>query len=300
MPGSAIPNVVPSRSALRVPQATVEPAGGDSSWMAPEAKSEDLLYVANAYTVTVYSYPVGKHVGTLRGFYRPEFECSDKRGDVFITEGGAVFEYPHGGKKRTQTFTMSGYFANDCASDPTTGDLAIAWEHGRSKSYLAIYHHASGTPISYSKGGIQFLFCGYDSIGDLFADGFVGVPGRTVLVELPKGGSALKTVTFHQTLGGDPGPVQWDGKYVAVGDQANDTIYRFTVSSFKATLEGKTVLKGAQTLVQWWIVGSRVVGPDDVPSKVWYWAYPRGGSPTKVITKAVGAPAGVTVSRANP
>jgi hypothetical protein len=39
------------------------------SWMLPEAKSEDLLYVSNVYTITVYSYPKGKLVGTLSNFY---------------------------------------------------------------------------------------------------------------------------------------------------------------------------------------------------------------------------------------
>ena len=51
------------------------------SWMLPEAKSEDLLYVANVYTITVYSYPKGKLVGTLKDFYKPYGECVDKIGE---------------------------------------------------------------------------------------------------------------------------------------------------------------------------------------------------------------------------
>src|ERR1700678_2232910 len=70
------------------------------SWMLPEAKSEDLMYITNAYTVTVYSYPKGKLVGTLRHFLRPLGECVDQTGNVFIANGaGQVFEYAHGGKK---------------------------------------------------------------------------------------------------------------------------------------------------------------------------------------------------------
>jgi hypothetical protein len=302
VPGWVTPNAIPLRTALGAPHTTVESSGrADSSWMSPEAKGEDLLYATNVYTVTVYSYPSGKHVGTLRGFYRPEFECSDKKGNVFITEGGLV-EYPHGGTKQIGSFTMGEYFANDCASDPTTGDLAIAWEYGHSKSYLAVYHNGSSTPTLYSKDNMQFFFCGYDSAGNLFADGFnPRVHGHTVLAELPKGGAALKMVTLPMVGGG---PVQWDGKYVAVGVPVGtagaDTIYRLTISGSTAKLEGKARFEGAQTLIQWWIDGGRVIGPDDGPSKIWYWDYPKGGSPTKVITKAVFHPAGVTVSRASP
>ncbi len=41
------------------------------SWMRPEAKSEDLLYVfTNSSAIYVFSYPKGKLVGNLTGFFR--------------------------------------------------------------------------------------------------------------------------------------------------------------------------------------------------------------------------------------
>ena len=43
------------------------------SWMLPEAKSKDLLYVSTSDSVYVFSYPKGTLVGTLTGF--------DYRGD---------------------------------------------------------------------------------------------------------------------------------------------------------------------------------------------------------------------------
>ncbi len=38
------------------------------SRMDPEAINDDLLYISNVYNVTVYSYPKGRRVGTLKGF----------------------------------------------------------------------------------------------------------------------------------------------------------------------------------------------------------------------------------------
>ena len=61
-------------------------AASDRSWMLPEAQNEDLLYVTNVYTVTVYSYPEGQLVGTLSNFYKPYGLCADKAGDVYVTD----------------------------------------------------------------------------------------------------------------------------------------------------------------------------------------------------------------------
>ena len=61
------------------------------SWMLPEAKGEDLLYVASSrsdqYSVSVFSYRSGKLVGQLKGFsdYVSGL-CSDSAGDVFRSD----------------------------------------------------------------------------------------------------------------------------------------------------------------------------------------------------------------------
>ena len=267
--------------------------GRGDAWMAPEAKSEDLLYISNVYTVTVYSYPKGKHVGTLKGFYSPLGECSDEAGDVFIANGDTILEYAHGGKRSIQTLTLSGYSAQSCGVDPTTGNLAVTWEKG-SQGYVAVYPDATGNPTLYSNGGMLFNFCGYDSSGDLFAD---GINGSSQVVELPKGGSTLSGITLNQSIGW-PGAVQWDGKYVAVGDEAAEAIYRFAISGSTGTLEGTLDLGDAQSVIEWWIDGKTVVGADDLPSTIWYWRYPAGGSPKKSITKDIFHPAGATISRA--
>jgi len=78
-------------------------AAGDAtrgrSWMLPEAKGDDLLYlVSNGDNATyVYSYPTAKLVGTLVG--GGQYACADKAGDVFIASEAGLTEYLHGGTK---------------------------------------------------------------------------------------------------------------------------------------------------------------------------------------------------------
>jgi DNA-binding beta-propeller fold protein YncE len=123
------------------------------SWMLPEAKSEDLAYVANVYTITAYSYPKGKLVGTLNNFYVPYGECVDAKGDVYITDSrfGKIYEYAHGGTKPIKTLKDPSYQPYGCAVDPTTGDLAVANYSDSSghQGNVYVYRNAKGFPKSY-------------------------------------------------------------------------------------------------------------------------------------------------------
>ena len=274
-------------------------AGRGRSWMAPEAGTDDLLYVSNLQNVTVYSYPKGRHVGTLRGFYRPYAECTDSAGDVFIANQDTVVEYKHGGEKPIQTLTFSGYSSVGCASDPATGNLAVTWGVGFSNSYVAIYQHGSGTPTLYDNGTMLFNFCGYDDKGNLFVDGVTNHGDQFLFAELPKNGTSMTSINLDQTIGFGAA-VQWDGKYVTVEDSDVSKIYRFAISGSGGTLKGTVNLEGATKygLYQTWIDGKKVVGADILGDTVWYWKYPAGGGAIKSITKQVLAPYGVTISKA--
>lgn len=269
------------------------------SWMSPEAAGDDLLYISNVQNVTVYSYPKGKHVGTLRGFYRPLGECSDSAGDVFIANQDTVVEYKHGGKKPIRTLTFSGYSSGSCASDPITGNLAVTWNQGLSPGYVAIYQHTSGSPTLYSDDDIQFNFCAYDDKGDLFVDGVTAQGDAFRFVELPSGGNTLTNISLNHNVGFGVA-VQWDGKYVTVADNDVDDIYRFAISGSSGTLKRTVHLLGATKygLYQTWIDGKKVVGSDILGNTVWYWRYPEGGTPIKSITNHVHAPLGATISKA--
>ncbi|MFZ0573155.1 MAG: hypothetical protein WAM02_00560 [Candidatus Cybelea sp.] len=274
--------------------------------MLPEAKSEDLIYVSNVYTITVYSYPKGKLVGTLDNFYKPYGECVDTKGNVWITDSsfGRIYEYAHGGTKPIQTLKDPEYVPYGCAVDPTTGDLAVANYSDASarQGDLAVYHKAKGTPKSYI--GYEFYYyydCGYDAKGNLYLDGLNDYGENFEFGELAKGGGEIKDILLPNGVRA-PGGIEWDGQYVAVGDNAGEAIYQYTFSSGKATLEGSTTLTGAGNVGQFGIVGSTVVTPNQFFSEsgsgVLYYPYPAGGAPTQTITKGVFYPFSAVISPA--
>ncbi|MGC2651675.1 MAG: hypothetical protein WA304_12820 [Candidatus Cybelea sp.] len=281
-------------------------SGHGRSWMLPEAKSEDLIYVSNVYTITVYSYPKGKLVGTLDNFYKPYGECVDTKGNVWITDSsfGRIYEYAHGGTKPIQTLKDPEYVPYGCAVDPTTGDLAVANYSDASarQGDLAVYHKAKGTPKSYI--GYEFYYyydCGYDAKGNLYLDGLNDYGENFEFGERAKGGGEIKDILLPNGVRA-PGGIEWDGQYVAVGDNAGEAIYQYTFSSGKATLEGSTTLTGAGNVGQFGIVGSTVVTPNQFFSEsgsgVLYYPYPAGGAPTQTITKGVFYPFSAVISPA--
>jgi hypothetical protein len=275
------------------------------SWMAPDAVSQDLLYVSDVRTVTVYSYPQGKLQGTLRHFYIATGMCVDKNDNVFIVDDGyyKIFEYAHGGTKRLATLQSPTKDPVGCSIDPTTGNLAVASLGFGSAATIAIYKNARGKPTTYQDSAIyQMYFCGYDDKGNLFVDG-ISAPGsgNFALAELPKGTSTFTNIAVSQYIA-YPGGVQWDGKHVAVGDQNTPVIYQFAISGSNGTKVGTTPLgSGAQYVKQFWIQSQTVVAPNVTSgsaSNVLLFKYPAGGSATKRITKGVIAPQGTVVSLA--
>ena len=245
-------------------------AGREQSWMLPEAKSEDLLYVANVYTITVYSYPRGKLVGTLQNFYTPYGECVDKTGDVYITDGkfGKIYEYAHGGTKPIHTVNDPSYRAYGCAIDPTTGNLAVAnySDNSARSGNVAIYRKARGFPKSYvGYGFYYYYYCGYDTTGNLYVDGLNNGGFGFAFARLAKRSHSLQSFLLPQPIT-FPGGVQWDGKYVAVGDQAGSAIYQFSFTKGRATLQGHTALTGSGLVGQFAIDGSTVVAPNQAIS----------------------------------
>ena len=283
--------------AMTQSRGTAAHADRSGSWMLPEAQSEALLYVSNVHDVTVYSYPKGKLVGTLKGFYESAGECVDRAGNIFIANLNEFLEYKHGGKKPIKTLTLSGYAAVDCSVDPMTGDLATTWnKSATSANYLAVYKNASGTPTQYTEKGAFLFYCGYDDKGNLYADGQVGYQSSAaIFVELPQGGNQLRNISLTQSFV-HVGALQWDGRYLAMGDDVAGIVYRLAVSGSSATVKGSLSLDGPKYVYQWWIDGKRIIGASASHSAS-YWKYPAGGSPYKTITRGIQAPYGATVSK---
>lgn len=261
---------------------------GATAWMAPEAKRTDLLYASSiGGRVMVFDYPNGGLLGTFTvatgiGVWGI---CSDRNGDVFITSqqsatSSFVYEYAHGGTAPIAALHDDGYAANDCASDPVTGNLAVTnYDFGSSGgANVAIYTGARGKPHYFSDSKLSVGFCGYDENGNLFVDG----RGAYQLAELPKGGSKLENIGLKQHLV-VPGGVEWDGTHLAVEDggfmRRFAAIDRVELTKSKAHIAGVTHLRGqANRGATFWLEGRNVVsvaGQQD--TRVGLWLYPKGG-----------------------
>jgi hypothetical protein len=265
-----------------------------ASWMAPEAKKQRLLYLSDggADEVLIYSYPAGKKVGALTQLRDPAGVCSDAAGDVWVVNSASftIVEYAHGATKSEATLSDAGA-SNPlgCSVDPTTGNLAVT-NLGASTGGgdLAIYTGAKGSAKKYQDSDLTYpYFCGYDDQGNLFVDGLNSSYGF-VFAELPSGSGKLQTIGLNGTVD-FPGGVQWDGSYVAIGDQYyqgkhTSAIDQVSVSGSAGTVEGTTTLTSSCNVLQFAIAGSTVVAPDVCSSDARYYHYPAGGSSTKTLT----------------
>ncbi|MFZ1017201.1 MAG: hypothetical protein WAN39_04930, partial [Candidatus Cybelea sp.] len=99
-------------------------AARGKSWMLPEAKTEDLIYAVGGCGGTcVLSYPKGRLVGELTGV-EGLADCSDTKGNVFISEATKVAEFAHGGTSPIATYGVAHTPAFGCSVDPESGNLA--------------------------------------------------------------------------------------------------------------------------------------------------------------------------------
>lgn len=273
--------------------------------LVPEAVNNDLVYVSDTYTVivSVYSW-YGKLLGTLTGFGEPAGLCSDANGNVYVADvlASEIAEYAHNGALRIKTLKDPGQEPLGCAVDPLTGNLAVTNEKTTSSGYgsVSVYTRAKGSPKIYSNPSLHYAsFCGYDSHGNLFADGD-DADNDFILVELRKGGTTLSAVRLSARIS-VPGAVQWDGKYLTVADRGSDVIYRLQVSGAMAKVVGQTKLSGIGYLLnQSWIEGNKVIAADIASlshetGDALFYNYPAGGNPSKTFS-GLKLPFGVTVS----
>lgn len=276
------------------------------------AKKVDLLYISDGNgEVTVYTYFQKTLVGVLTGFTRPEGECADSAGNVFITDYGAkqIVEYAHAGKKPLATIDDAPYAPFACSVNPKTGALAVANDAGTSSGgNIAIFANASGAPVIFTDKRIRdFQACAYDNDGNLLASNGQADSRYSSFAWLPRNGAKLLDVTL-------PGPrpsslyenvsgIQWDGKYWVI-DEGN--LYRVSLVSGQGFYVGETSLNifGGQG-GPFWIYnsssgkqGTQVVGPvnEFSNSEVEYWNYPGGGDSIGYVSKSIDKATAVTVS----
>jgi hypothetical protein len=284
--GCGAPSAVPQSGAI------AQHASGGRSWMLPEAKSDDaLLYYSEGQDVFVLSYPQGKLVGTLRGFYAAEGVCSDATGNVFVTTGGTetVVEYAHGGTEPIATLGDFGYAPFGCAVDPVTGNLAVAnlAAFNGKPGNVAVYSGAKGKPTRYTAPGFaRYQWCAYDASGNLFVDGDNG------LAEMPYGTESFQHISLSVSGEG----LQWDGHYLAMVDPSSKVIYRIMISGSDGNIAGIVGFTGLITAIadDFVLAGSKVVMPyatRNYIDRIGTWNYPKGGILRKKIHQVEGVQA---------
>jgi hypothetical protein len=285
--GSQPPISAPDAVSQNSATATHIERGG--SWMLPEAKAGDLLYLPGGCSGTcIVSYPAGQVVGSAGpGTYGA---CGDGKGNVFIADNDALDEYSHGATQPVNSFSLPGT-VRSCGVDPQTGNLAVAFYTSSSQNNVAVFPDAQAPAEYYSAPEVRTYNCGYDDKGDLFVTGY-GSRDAPALAELPNGSATFTPIKVAPSLDNFVAQVQWDGSYITlelVGPKEGVSLERITVSGSSATVVGVTKFKGVtREAAQSWIqkgsifvpFGTRGDGP--YTNKVGVWKYPRGG---KLVAK---------------
>ena len=275
-----------------------------ASWMTPDAKKKQLLYVTDPidWDVLVYDYRSGKQVGMLSsGLDDPQGLCVDKSGNVWVANSGGynMVEFPHGVKTPIATLDDNSYEPVSCSINPRNGDLAVGnilYFREGIEGNVTVFKGAAGTGTLYSVAAMySYYFVGYDNQGNLFFDGTNALPGANgqfEYAELPSGSATAQSITLTGGSVKSPGNVQWDGKEIAVGDQANAVIYQTSGSK----IVGQTPLTGSSDITQYFIQGKTVIGPDPGNDAVEYFHYPGGGDAYKTMT-GLTRPSAVVISK---
>ncbi len=260
------------------------------------ASAKKFQYIIGADATSIFEYPKSdKQIGTItnaggQGCANALFGYGKKTfwivaGDTQITE----YKVP---KKPVKTLSDSVGNPSSCAMD-TSGDLAVGILSGSGAGDIVIFKNASGSGTVYTTPLSDEYFDGYDSDGNLFADGLNG--SGFALVELPKGSSKFQTITTSNTVV-FPGSVQWDGKYLTVFDQDANAMYRYTVSGTTATLKGTVSYSGVGDCAQTWIGTGVVFCADAGTDGAEVFKYPAGGSPIATLTGSFDQPLGVVAA----
>lgn len=244
-------------------------------------------------TIYVYTYPKGELVSGLFNSGKSYGLCSDPNGNVFVTNDYAIYEYPHGSAGPSAVLTNPFGATFSCSIDPTSGNLAAVTAHDavifqpgrqgwKQPKLFALSYPATG-------------WCGYDASGNLYMS--AEDSSGWLIAELQKGKSTFKKTLIDRRF--NPGNIQWDGKYVAIGDDFPfPKIRRFKFIGTTGRQISVTKLNGIGNVFQFWVQGDTVsaAGTQSGSYALGLWSYPAGGNAQQLISQA--RTDGVTVSLA--
>jgi hypothetical protein len=270
----------------------------------PEAaKSKSYEYIFNDYQsyASIFDYPKSsKMIGQINGAggqgctnvlygYGKKIFWNAGRTNNVMTE----YQVPG---KQIKTLPIDYDYTSSCAMN-ADGDLAVGVLLGNSYGaggQEVIFTKATGQGKVYNTPLHKAFFAGYDTKGNLFADG-ENQSYEFQFVELPKGKKAVTITTSNAPQ--FPGSVQWDGKYVTVFDQDTSELYQYTISGTNATLKNTITFSGVGDCAQTWIVPGLLYCADAFNDDGLVFKYPAGGSPVATFTGNFDEPLGVTVAQ---
>lgn len=291
------------------------------SWLDPAAKkSKALIYLSDAGNgyVRLFDYHTGKQLGYTGGLYLPYGACSDKRGNAYVADfdAGITYEFKHGTTTVVNQWNSNGEPIG-CSVNPRNGDLAITnffdFSSPSGTGSVVVFPGGSQSGTAHYGPGYDWP-AGYDAHGNLFVQADYGgqCASGPCLAELPAGGSTWSLLNISGAQIYLPAAVEWDGKYLGVGDQEGGGAFRFVI--YQMSVSGSTATVVSMVSLsdgcnseyfdsQQWAYAAR--RPNDLPvkyatqvvagasfcdgSQVGKWAYPRGGDPVREITVAPNA-----------
>ncbi len=264
------------------------------------AKLPRLLFVSDDDTDDVYIFtmPAMQLKGTLTGFAEPQGMCTDKSGNIWITntETSQVLQYSRAGVAMGSVSTP-GYFPVGCAINRTNGDLAVtnivstAGEGGS----VEVFANASGSgQVLTNPSGFEYFFPTYDNSGNLYVSG-TNTSGSYLLSQCSTTSGGCTSMTLSGATVGFPGGLNWDrvNNNLIVGDQGcseGSCQYTATVSGSTATVSGTTVLDGVSggicdvdqgtiAPMSKYFAGPCISESSGQASAAARWAFPAGGTP---------------------
>lgn len=258
-------------------------------------KADQYLSNFDNSTILQFDYPKSDaSTGTISGVTDASGMCTNVlygvgKHDYWVSAAGSdqIDEFAYGGTTPVKTLSESTGEPAGCAFDPGTGNLAVAI---LGQGYVVFFANASGSATAIADGLTSTYFDGYDTKGNLFADG-TNSSGVFALVELPNGSSNFETLSTSNNVS-SPGQVQWDGKYMTVNDQAGKAIYGYTCSGTTCTLEQTVSLTDSSECVQTWIAKGVVFCPDAGTGTGAVYKYPAGGAAVATLTGSWDLPIG--------
>lgn len=236
-------------------------------------KARAYQWVAQGDEVVQYDYPKSDSpIGAITGFDGATGICSTGKHTFWVVNGGPdeIVQYDYSGKKVLKTLALHADYPSACAVSQSDGDVAVIVSY---TDVVVFKHGRQGQITTYALSGMPY-FMGYDATGNLYVDGFNGQE-QGALLELAAGGTAFENVTLPNEF--FPGSIQWDGKYVAVTDQAASAVDRYTIANYAAKLEATVTLSGADDCASTWIAKPYIFCADAGKEAIGVYTYPAGG-----------------------